>query len=185
MNYSKIAQRYSKAIFDLAIEQNLLEEIKEDMMLFSRVNKENNEYRKILKCPVVKQYKKAQIIDAIFSKKVQELSLAFFKILLKKNREVFIEHIANAFIEMYREYKKIKCVFFETTCPLTDKIRQEVIDIMQKETSYKIEFFEEHNPDLLGGFKLKYDDFQYDASIQRKIKELRKEFSKNIYVKEF
>jgi len=72
MNYSKIAQRYSKAIFDLAIEQNLLEEIKEDMMLFSRVNKENNEYRKILKCPVVKQYKKAQIIDAIFSKKVQK-----------------------------------------------------------------------------------------------------------------
>ncbi len=185
MNYSKIAQRYSKAIFDLAVEQGILEEVKEDMLLFSRVNKENNEYRKILKSPIVKQYKKTQIIEAIFSNKVQELSLSFFRILLKKNREVFIEHIANAFIEMYREHKKIKCVFFETTCPITDKTRQEIIDIMQKETSYKIEFFEEQNPELLGGFKLKYDDFQYDASIQRKIKELRKEFSKNIYVKEF
>jgi len=41
------------------------------------------------------------------------------------------------------------------------------------------------NPDLIGGFLLEFDNKRYDASIAQKLADLKDDFSKNLYVKEF
>jgi len=38
---------------------------------------------------------------------------------------------------------------------------------------------------LIGGFVVEFDDKRYDASVINKLNELRVEFKKNLYIKEF
>ena len=44
---------------------------------------------------------------------------------------------------------------------------------------------EEVKEELIGGFIFSYEDKQYDASILKRIKNLRKEFKHNLYIKGF
>ena len=185
MNYSKIAQRYSKALFDFAEEKNQIEEIKADMLLCAEVSKENDAFKKMLKSPVVRSHKKLQVIEAIFQDNVQATTLEFFKILIKKNREEYIENIALYYIILYKIHFGIKTAFLEAAVELPSAAREKIIKLLEKETSAKIEMHEAINTDLIGGFRLTVEDKQFDASIQKKIKKLGKEFSKNIYIREF
>ncbi len=55
--------------------------------------------------------------------------------------------------------------------------------ILKYSTNETVELEERINPELIGGFLLRFGDKQFDASILREIENLRKEFDKNLYVK--
>ena len=50
---SKAGARYAKSLIDLSTEQNALEEIKNDMVLFEKIVDDNSELEAILKNPIV------------------------------------------------------------------------------------------------------------------------------------
>ncbi len=185
MNYGKIAQRYSKALFDFAEEKNQIEEIKADMLLCAEVSRENVAFKQMLKSPIIRTHKKRQVVEAIFKDNVQTITLEFFKILIKNGREEFIENIVESYLSLYKKHFGIKTAYVETAVELSKSAKEKIIKILEKETSSKIEMQESINTDLIGGFRLTVEDKQFDASIQKKIKKLSKEFSKNIYIREF
>jgi F-type H+-transporting ATPase subunit delta len=49
-------------------------------------------------------------------------------------------------------------------------------------TEKKLEVTEKVDEDLIGGFKLEFEDYQYDDSIKVQLKRLGSEFSDNLYV---
>ena len=51
--------------------------------------------------------------------------------------------------------------------------------------SSSVEVIEKINPDIIGGFIVRVDDKQIDASISRKLDDLRQDFSKNQYIADF
>ena len=57
MKESRIANRYAKALFELAIEMNLLEAIRADAELIDRVCMENREFVLMLRSPVIRSDK--------------------------------------------------------------------------------------------------------------------------------
>jgi F-type H+-transporting ATPase subunit delta len=52
-----------------------------------------------------------------------------------------------------------------------------------KETGGKVEMTEKVDQNILGGFILNWDDLQIDASVTKKLSDLRMEFSKNTTIK--
>ena len=57
--------------------------------------------------------------------------------------------------------------------------------LASKATSANIEITTSVDPSILGGFVLEFDNQRYDASIAHKLEQLKKEFTKNEYVKSF
>ena len=55
----------------------------------------------------------------------------------------------------------------------------------EKWANSSIEVEERVDPDLIGGFVLRLDDRQIDASILAQINELKSSFDKNLYIPEF
>jgi len=41
------------------------------------------------------------------------------------------------------------------------------------------------NPELIGGFILEFDNQVYDASVSKRLDEMKKQFSENLYIKNF
>jgi F-type H+-transporting ATPase subunit delta len=66
-----------------------------------------------------------------------------------------------------------------------DSDRKAILSILKKLTDKSIELQEQVKEELIGGFILKMDNFQVDQSMKSKIKELKKDFEKNLYIKGF
>ncbi len=185
MKEIKLASRYAKALFDFAIEQNVLEQVKDDMDLVVTVCKQNRDFRLMLDSPIIFTDKKETIITEIFGKHIQKISYHFLLIITRKNREALIDGIAKQFIEQYKEFKNITTAELATAVPLDPKVRENVIALLKEQTQGEIELIEEIKEEMIGGFVLSYSDFQYDASIKKQIKELKKEFATNLYIRGF
>ena len=100
MSIQKIAGRYAKSLIDLAIEQQKLEVIKEDVKLFKSVTA-NREFYLVMKSPIINSGKKQSILKAIFEGKVDATTMAFLDIIAVKGREGFLPEIADAFMDQY------------------------------------------------------------------------------------
>jgi len=86
MSELTVASRYAKSLIDLAGEQKLVEEIKNDMDLFHHTLRVNPELKAVLANPIVSHPKKIRILDDVFEKKVNSVTIAFFKLMINKSR---------------------------------------------------------------------------------------------------
>jgi len=181
MSY-RIASRYAKSLIDLASEQGKLDRVLDDMNLFIAVSKVRD-MQLMLKSPVVTTDKKSKVFAAIFSGKVDPLTMAFLDIILKKGRESGLAEIASAYIHQYREIKGISIVDVTSAETLSaetlESIRRKLID--SKLTHEQIEFKTKVDPSLIGGFVISFEDKLYDASVRHQLDQLRKEFDSKEY----
>lgn len=185
MTESRASSRYVKALLDLAIGQKVLDQVHDDMLMFSKIVDSNRDFMLMLRNPIIKHDRKRAILERIFTGKVHSLTLAIFDILTRKNREPLLPAIAKNFHAAYNAYKQIGEAKVTTAVPLDAALRKE-FEKLVKEVSRKsaVEIREEVDPGMIGGFVLNVGDRQIDASIRNKIKALKVKFSQNPYVKE-
>ncbi|MCC9135861.1 ATP synthase F1 subunit delta [Pontibacter silvestris] len=182
MSEIRVASRYAKSLIELASERNELENVHKDMQQFSKVVSQNRELHLLLRNPIVKSDKKLAIINAIFSGRVQELTLAFFKIVARKNRESVLEFIATEFEKQYNELKGIQTAKVISAIPLTPGLREQLGQKLVAETGQTIELEEIIDPSLIGGFVLRVGDKQIDSSVKHSLLKLKNNFKDNPYI---
>jgi F-type H+-transporting ATPase subunit delta len=183
---SRAVSRYVKSLLGLAVEKNALEFVHEDMLLFSKVCRENRAFELMLKNPIIRHDKKREILQRVFQGKVNDLTLAIFDILTQKNREPLLPGIANEFHAAYNNHKGIGRAYITTAVPLDAELRAEFENIVKNISDKKqVELTEKVDDEMIGGFILNVGDRQVDASIKNKLKALKVKFSHNPYIKEF
>ncbi len=185
MDVTIIAQRYAKALFDLAIEMERLEVVKKDIDLIQEVIKENPEFRRLLHSPIIPPGKKNKVIAGVFKSKLNELTFRFLQLVTRKERAVHLDSICLAFIKQYKTYHNIISIKLTTAAKLDEESRTALIAMLTDQTHKTIELTEEIDSKLVGGFVLTMEDKKYDASIRNQLEKLSKTFDKNLYIKGF
>lgn len=182
---SRAASRYVKSLLDLAVDKKALEEVHRDMRLFSATIASSRPLELLLNNPVIKHDQKLAVLKKVFGGKVHNLTMAFFEIITRKNREPILSTVAREFHNAYNEYKGIGKATVTTAIPLDAKMREEFEGLVRSYSDRKqIELIEEVDPDLIGGFVLSVGDRQVDASVRNKLKTLKVKFGENPYIKE-
>jgi len=185
MRVTLLAKRYARALFDLALETKKLEKVAKDMVLLEGIVRDSRELRLLLNNPVLDAHKKNKVLKKIFEGKVEELSMRFILLLTRKGREKYIPYIAKAFNDIYKDHNNIVDVTL-TTAYVTDKeIKDSVLKLLKSITDKNIELEEHIDEDIIGGYLINLEDYQYDATIKTQLKRLRKEFSHNLYIKKY
>lgn len=179
----RVAGRYAKSIIDLAVERNLLEDVYNDMLLLQSMCRSSRDFAAFLRSPVIKADKKNKIISTLTEGKVSPLTSSFLALMITKGREANLPEIANSFIDMYNTMKGISKVKLTTAQPVSDELKQSIIDKMQlSNPSQHIDLETVVNEKLIGGFVLEYNNNMVDASVLRDLKDIKKQFEQNIYV---
>jgi F-type H+-transporting ATPase subunit delta len=183
---SRAVSRYVKSLLGLSVEKSVLEAVHQDMLLFSKVCDENRQFELMLRNPIIKHDKKLEILRGLFTGKVNELTLAIFDIITRKNREPLLPAIARDFHTGYNAYKGIGRAYITTAIPLDAALRAEFERIVQRASQQKsVELTASVDREMIGGFVLKIGDRQIDASLRNKLRTLKVKFSHNPYIKEF
>jgi F-type H+-transporting ATPase subunit delta len=139
----------------------------------------------MLESPVIKTYKKQAILHEVFGGKISDMTMKFLDILTTKRREGYIDDIANAFVDQYKNHKKILTAVITSVSGIDDETRKRVMELVKEKAEGEVERIEKIDKRLIGGFKLSVGDNTIDASILRKLNDLRKNFAENPFVKEF
>ncbi len=185
MTESKVARRYAKSLLGLATENNITEKVFSDMQLIASACQNSRDLALLMKNPIINTDKKDAVIKSIFSGKVDQVTLTFMNLMTKKGRESYLTDIAQEYINIYKESIGIKVAYVTTATPMDAQLREQVLDIVKKMKGSKIELVETVNKNIIGGFILRIGDEQFDASVLKKLRQLKNEFDDNIYVKEY
>ena len=179
----RLAARYAKSLVDLSIEKGQLEKVYADMLWLQEICKTNRDFVNLLRSPIIKPDKKVKIVEAITSGKVNELTAAFNRLLIKKNRESNLPEIITAFVRKYKEHKNIHSVKLTTATPVSDAIKNEIIAQVKKTAGFEnIELETKVDENLIGGFILQTGDQLVDASIAYDLKNIARQFESNDFI---
>jgi len=181
MTSTKVARRYAKSLLDLGKERNITDVLFNDMKLVASVIRSNRQLAAMLKSPIIHNFKKDAVIKQIFEGKINDASLEFMRIIIRKNREYYLPEIAVALNELYKEYKNIQPANVTTAVPLDEKLRAQIMAILEKSTGHEIELHEIVDKNIVGGFILQWGDNQLDDSVSGKLRSLKQDFSRNIH----
>ncbi len=111
------------------------------------------------------------------------MTSAFNQLLINKNREFYLPEIVDAFIEQYNVIKGIHKVKLTTAVAISEEVKKEIVNKMISETSLQnIELDTQVKEELIGGFVLEFNNNLVDASIQRDLRDIKKQFESNVYV---
>ena len=173
MNQSKISVRYAKALYLAADEGKILNPVMEDMKLFMKAHKEGR-LREMLESPVVKSSDKKKVINDLFSGNISKLSLDFLILVIANKRESYLPDIFRNFKSRYKQSMGIKSAEVTVTKKVSEKFLSKFKEILKKTFNSEIELEEKIKPEIIGGFILKVEDEQFDASVSSKLAKIRK-----------
>lgn len=175
-NLSNIS--YSRALLESSLEKNILDSVYNDISNIYNVLKSNDVILKTFRLPLLSIEKKISIFNTLFKKEVSNNGIIgdFFKILFKKYKEKEILDILFLFEEFFFLEKKIERVHIKSVKELTELQKRELVSKIGL-TFDKVIFEEKINKSLIGGFILIHREKMYDASIKRKLLDIKNKVS--------
>lgn len=181
MKGTRAAQRYAKAILDLAKEQNVSEVVNSDMESISKTITASDELQDVLASPVVKNELKRNALQEIF-KSAHPVTIGAFDILLENNRIIILKAVAQKYNQLYNELNNIQVATVTTAIPLEAHLEAKIQAKIQELTGNSATINNTIDPSIIGGFILRIGDLQYNASVARNFNDLRREFKNNTYI---
>lgn len=126
---------------------------------------------------------KASIVAAVLKDKVSASTWAFLTLVIQKNRAQYLDQIAQAFIEQYDAYNGIHEVLLTTAVALDDNTQKIIVDKLKSAAQLdKVKLNSKIEPDIIGGFILEFDNKLIDASVSRKLNDLKLQFADKSYL---
>ncbi|MBN2485326.1 MAG: ATP synthase F1 subunit delta [Bacteroidales bacterium] len=173
MNEGIITARYAKALFHSAEEEQKAEIVHGDIFALSLVAEESPEFIEFLESPIVKETEKIGLFEKLFQDKIDTLTFNFLELLVKNKREQFLPSICRHYISLYKEKSGVKEATIITATPLFEEDKQEIKHLVFRKLKVEFEMQEKVDPSIIGGFILRIEDQQIDASISSKLKNIK------------
>ena len=176
MNDSKISVRYSRALFQAAVDKDLLEKVYQDMIFITELCR-IDEVKEVLSSPIIIPSKKKAILSGLLEKNVEKITLSLVDLLIKNGRENYLPAVARVFRDETLKYRGITQTTLITAVPVNDKVRRQISDMVSSVFKTSVELNESVDHDIIGGFILKINDNYIDASVKTKLRKIRKGLS--------
>ncbi len=170
---SNISKAYADALFELSIEENILDEIMEQTLFLKQVLDENADFVKLLGAPTVTKEEKTTITDNVFSGKINKHLLNFIKVMIQRKDTAEMNSSFADFEKLYNKHNNIEKAVVTTAVAMSDELKARLVDKLQSLTGKKILLTNKVDPACLGGAVLLMEYMQFNDSISNKLETLK------------
>jgi F-type H+-transporting ATPase subunit delta len=173
----EIAEVYARSLFEVAKENDKLDEIHEELDQFADAMSESRELQVFFFSPYFSSQEKKDGIGKIVDGG-DEYFVRFLELLAERHRMPAVFRIRRELDRMWAEENKLLSVTLTSAVELDDDIKDDIRKKIEDETGRKVEFDSKVDPDLLGGLKLQVGNFVMDASVRSRLEKLRKQVAR-------
>lgn len=169
----QVTSTYGDALFNLAVEENNLDSILEEVAGLKQVLQENKELLQLLTHPEVLKEDKLNMVRNIFQGRVSDAVLGTLSIVVKNDRSSDLPEICDYVIRRIKEYKKIGIAYVTSAVELSEKQKANIVSRLMATTEYKsIEMNYTVDASIIGGLIIRIQDRVVDSSIRRQLERM-------------
>jgi F-type H+-transporting ATPase subunit delta len=174
MNESKISVRYARALFQSAVEKEMLDKVNRDMVFISEICAVP-EVKELLGSPVIRPAVKKDLLHNILEKNIEMITLSLVDLVVKNGRESFLPAITRVFRNDALKYKGVTECLLTTAVKVDKGIIKQIRELIASAFRTKVDLKEVIDSEIIGGFILRVEDNFIDASIRNKLRKIKKE----------
>ncbi len=176
---SNISRAYADALFEISIEENSLEEIMQQSAQLAEIMAANPEFVKLLNAPTVTKEEKTDLVDKVFSGKINKSLLNFIKVMVERKDTQEINASFADFEKLYNKHNNIEKATATTAVPMSDELKAKLVAKLNALTGKNVVLTNIVDPACLGGVILQFADVQYNDSVAGKLEILRNQLKAN------
>ena len=162
-----VSKTYGDALFEVALENNQLDSMLEEVKAVSAAIVSNEDLTKLMNHPKIVKEEKIKVIEDIFTGKVSKELVGLMRMVVEKDHYNELNDVFLYFINQVKEYKNIGTAYVTSAIELNDSQKQAVLKRLLETTKY-VEFEMHYDVDaaLIGGMKIRIGDRVVASSIQ-------------------
>jgi F-type H+-transporting ATPase subunit delta len=170
----EIAQVWARALFEVAKEHDLLDQVREQLGEFVDALHENRELAVFFFSPYFSTEEKKDGLERAVAG-ADPVLMNFLQALIERQRMPAIFRIRGRYDEMWEEERELLPVAVTSAVPLDESTVSDIGRQIGEQTRRTVELSSSVDPDILGGIVLRVGNVILDASIRNRLEQLRKQ----------
>ena len=168
---NETSDRYARAIFELAKENNELEKVEKNIQDLLQIYNSNEGFEDFIKNPTQSFFAQQNVINKI-GEKVGFLPIFknFLSVLVVKRRIFFLKKIMTSFLKIFALAKGQLSAKLVSSKNLSEVELKNISKELSKVLGSEINFDYKVDKELIGGFKMQIGSLMIDTSIKNKLK---------------
>ncbi len=174
MDNGLIPHRYAKALYQYAEGQGTAEQLYRCVRLLCKAFEGNTQLEKALCNPYALMSDKTHLLQTACGEPADDALIRFLQLMTGHHREHFFRMACLNYLEVYNADKGILPVEIQSAVEMTGRLKSKLEDVLHRQypgkrldTTYTV------MPGLVGGFIIKTDSSELDASVIAELKRLR------------
>jgi F-type H+-transporting ATPase subunit delta len=170
----EVAEVYARALFEVAVDQDKLDEIHDELGQFADALNEDADLRRFFFSPYFSvDEKKDGLKKSVTGAEAPFMN--FLEALLERHRMPVIFRIRARFDQLWEEEHKLLPVRVTSAVKLDEKTIKQIGDSIGEQVGREVELSSDVDPEIIGGLVLRVGNFVLDASIRNRLEQLRKQ----------
>jgi F-type H+-transporting ATPase subunit delta len=173
----ELAEVYSRALFEVAQEKDVLDDIHDQLGQFADELDTNRDMQVFFFSPYFSSQEKKDGISKMVEG-AEENFVRFLELLAERHRMPALFRIRRSFDALYAEERKLLPVTVTSAVELDEGLVKEIGRKIEEQTGRKVELTAKVDPYVIGGLVMRVGNYVMDGSIRARLERLRKQVAK-------
>ncbi len=170
----EVAEVYARALFEVALDQEKLDEIHEQLGQFADAVDQNRDLATFFFSPYFSSEEKKDALGRAVDG-ADPAFMNFLQALVERHRMPVIFRIRARFEQLWQEERKLLPVQITSAVTLDEAMVRGIGDQIGEQVGRTVELSSSVDPELIGGVVLRVGNVVLDASIRNRLEQLRKQ----------
>jgi len=171
---SGLAGRYATALYDLADNGKVIDEVAADLSALGRMIDESDDLRRLVQSPVISRADQTKAISTLVSKAgMQDLTQKFVGTVAQNRRLFVLRQMITAFHAYLADRRGQATAEVTSASELSEKQLSALNDALKSAMGTSVSVETKVDPSLLGGLVVKVGSRMIDTSLRTKLSQLR------------
>lgn len=168
-----VSRRYARALFELAQEKGLVDQVDGEFGMVAAMVDANPTLRAVMDDVLIAPEVKIDLVKKLFTGKVSELVLNFLLLAVRKRREAYIPNMYRSFLDLANEARGIVEVEVRSAVELPEETVRTLEQKLVTRLGKRVKFQTQVAPELIGGLVVRVGDELMDGSIRSRLRRMR------------
>lgn len=172
-----VADRYSQALLDIALEKDKVDEYLSHLKQVEEQIERFKRLKQALLAPDIPPAVKLKIVRELFEENINPDVLNFLCLLIEKEREIYLTAIIKKYIKKVNDLRNIMDAEIVLPTFPSMEFLEDLKQKLSEATGKTVEFTVRRDPGIIGGFQLIIEDRLFDLSIRGQLERMGRRFT--------
>lgn len=178
MEKRDLIKGYATALFQIAEAEGALDRVSDELFRFSKAVEQSGELRNVLSDIAVPAERKQAVIDDLLGDKASPLTVNLVGFVVSQGRARELGEIVDSLAQLASEARSSVMAEVRSAVELDEDTRSRLAEALGKATGKKVDVKVLVDPSVVGGIYAKVGDEVIDATVRRRLQELKEQLAK-------